>query len=215
MKTDMISYYSQRAAEYEKVYAKPERQDDLRQLRDRCRALFSGRDVLEVSCGTGYWSEVIAPVARSVLATDINEEVLKIARSKAWENAAIEFATADSYALPRFGRKFSAGFSGFWWSHIPQNRLRAFLEGFHAQLAAGSPMVFIDNRYVAGSSTPISRTDKNGDTFQARTLEDGSMHEVLKNFPSPAELESAIGDLGTDVTVTRFDYFWLLTYQTK
>ena len=35
-------------------------------------------------------------------------------------------------------------------------------------------MVFIDNRYVEGSSTPISARDDEGDTYQDRTLEDGA-----------------------------------------
>ena len=49
----------------------------------------------------------------------------------------------------------------------------------------------LDNNYVIGSSTPISRTDANGNTYQARPLQDGSTHEVLKNFPSQAELKQS------------------------
>jgi hypothetical protein len=34
------------------------------------------------------------------------------------------------------------------------------------------------------SNTPISRRDADGNTYQRRTLDDGSVHEVLKNFPT-------------------------------
>lgn len=50
----LLEYYRRRAAEYEKVYDKPERQADLRRLRAVVPAYFSQRRVLEVACGTGY-----------------------------------------------------------------------------------------------------------------------------------------------------------------
>ena len=34
--------------------------------------------------------------------------------------------------------------------------------------------VFVDNRYVPGSSTPISREDGQGNEYQERTLRDGT-----------------------------------------
>ena len=113
MRTDMVTYYRQRATEYERVYAKPERQSDLVRLRAIVGAAFRGRHVLELSCGTGYWTKVIAPVAESVLACDVSPEMLEIARGKDWGSAQIEFFQADSYALPDFGRLYSAAFAGF------------------------------------------------------------------------------------------------------
>jgi SAM-dependent methyltransferase len=215
MKKDMIGYYAKRAREYEHIYAKPERQADIRRLRDRCAEAFRDQYVLEVSCGTGYWTQAFAPTARTVLACDINPEVLAVARSKDWTGAAAEFIEADSYALPDFEREFSAGFSGFWWSHIPKKRIRSFLDGFHAKLGRGALVTFMDNRYVEGSSTPIFRTDAQGDSFQQRRLGDGSLHEVLKNFPSREELLAAVSIFAEDAEVTIMDYFWILSYRLK
>ena len=52
----MAAYYAQRAAEYERVYFKPERQDDLRRMEAELAAPFAGRRVLEIACGTGWWT---------------------------------------------------------------------------------------------------------------------------------------------------------------
>ena len=60
----MIEYYARRALEYEEVYAKPERQADLTTLREECRTLFAGRDLLEISCGTAWWTECFASSAK-------------------------------------------------------------------------------------------------------------------------------------------------------
>jgi demethylmenaquinone methyltransferase/2-methoxy-6-polyprenyl-1,4-benzoquinol methylase len=64
----MEAYYARRAAEYEKIYDKPERQTDLARLRSEIPAMFTGERVLEIACGTGYWTPLIAAQAESVMA---------------------------------------------------------------------------------------------------------------------------------------------------
>jgi demethylmenaquinone methyltransferase/2-methoxy-6-polyprenyl-1,4-benzoquinol methylase len=215
IKNDHVGYYAQRATEYERTYARPERQEDLRCLRGLVGNFFQGDDVLEVACGAGYWTEAIAPFARSIFAADSNKKYLALARAKDFGGAAVEFLKADCYALPKFDGLFTAGFGGFWWSRIPRVRLQEFLTGFHAHLAPGAKVAFIDSRYIEGRSTPVIRHGVNGhaDTYQMRSLGDGHVHQVLKNFPSPQELESTVSDFGYNIKVTLFDYHWLLTYQ--
>lgn len=209
------AYYAKRAAEYERIYSKSERQADLGRLRARIAELFSGRTVLEIACGTGYWTEVIAPHARSIAAIDFADETLEIARSKKYPAGRVEFRQGDAYALPDFGRRHDALFAGHWWSHVPLARLDAFLAGVSKSVAPGSLVAFHDNRYVEGSSTPLSRRDSEGNTFQTRRLDDGSTHDVLKNFPSERELIERASIHGQDASVQWYDYYWLLTYRTK
>jgi demethylmenaquinone methyltransferase/2-methoxy-6-polyprenyl-1,4-benzoquinol methylase len=124
----------------------------------------------------------LAECAASVHAIDINHEVLEIARAKPRiANAGtVQFARDDAYSLTTVPVS-SAALSAFWWSHIRRARIRNFLEVLHRKLRPGATVLFIDNRYVPGSSTPINRTDAEGNTCQLRQLEDGSSHEVLKN----------------------------------
>lgn len=208
----MVNYYAERAREYERIYEKPERQEDLRRLREYVGRALSGAHVLEVACGTGYWTEVIAGAAASVVACDINEEVLAIARGKGIDPRKVTFHKEDAYALPAFPRKFTGGLAVFWWSHVPRARLRDFLRGFHSVLAPGALVVMIDNNYVEGSSTPISRIDAQGDSYQTRRLADGSTHEVLKNFPTEAELRAVLEGLAVEIRVENLRYYWILSY---
>jgi demethylmenaquinone methyltransferase/2-methoxy-6-polyprenyl-1,4-benzoquinol methylase len=209
---DLPEYYARRAGEYEKIYAKPERQPDLAGLRALLPGLFAGRDVLEVACGTGYWTQILSLAARSILATDINEEVLEVARHKAYPRCNVTFQLADAYTLATVTGRCSAGFAGFWWSHIPKQGLSHFLDCFHAKLDRGACVVFLDNNYVEGSSTPITRRDKDGNTWQKRTLEDGSEFEVLKNFPTDNELRASASAAADDAEVVQFKYYWCLRY---
>ena len=95
---DMQAYYARRAAYYERVYFKPERQTDLRAMEAWLPPLFAGRRVLEVACGTGWWTPHGARDALHWLATDINPETMAVARAKALP-ACVELATADAYAV--------------------------------------------------------------------------------------------------------------------
>ena len=207
---EMTAYYARRAREYEEVYAKPERQVDLTTLRARVAALLAGRRVFEVACGTGYWTQFVAQQAAAIYATDYNQEVLAIARAKPLPEDRVTFARADAFALPPPPFPCDAGLAAFWWSHVRRGpQLNAFLRGFFAQLRPHARFVLLDNRYVAGSSTPVARTDGDGNTFQTRTLADGSQHEVLKNFPTEAEVRAALATQAVRIHWEPRDYYWL------
>ena len=205
------TYYAQRAAEYEAIYQKPERQADLARMREDIPALFVDRRVLEIACGTGYWTPLIAARAESVMALDYNEETLAIARSKKYPKGNVRFQQGDAYALPP--GMFSASYAGFWWSHVPLGRIDTFLQGLHARLEPGALVAFMDNRYVEGSSTPLSRRDAEGNTYHSRRLDDGSSHEVLKNFPAVDELRRRLSGFGREIEVRQYEYYWLASYR--
>lgn len=210
---NLRDYYSKRAHEYEKIYLKPERQHDLAELKNDLRIRLSGLNVLEVACGTGYWTEEIAKSANAILASDQSIEVLEIAKGKQLPKTG--FVQDDAFLLNSSTGNFDAGFSGFWWSHILKAKLNDFLENFHSKLQEGAKVIFIDNLFVEGSSTPISRKDSEGNTYQLRSLEDGTKHEVLKNFPSESELRSMALQFGDTVDLKSYHHFWLLEYNLR
>lgn len=210
----MRAYYARRAAEYERVYAKPERQADLRAMQAWLAGCFPGRHVLEIACGTGWWTPHGARDALSWLATDANDETMAIARNKQLPST-VRFVNADAYALQSLqGGPFDAAFAGFWWSHVPLQNLPPWLDALHARLLPGARIVFLDNRYVEGSSTPISRQDEHGNTYQQRALGDGSAHEVLKNFPTRDEAVALIGHCTRNLEWQVWMHYWSLSYTT-
>ena len=211
----LVDYYAKRAAEYERIYARPERQTDLAALRARIGKMFAGRKVLELACGTGYWTEVIAAQAKEVAALDVNKEVLEIARLKKIPEDKVKYNIGSAYEIPGFGRRHDALFAGFWWSHVPLARIDSFLETATKAVAPGALIVFLDNRYVEGSSTPVSRVDAEGNGYQTRTLDDGSRHEVLKNFPSEGELIRRASACGWGANVELLQHYWLLSFWGK
>jgi demethylmenaquinone methyltransferase/2-methoxy-6-polyprenyl-1,4-benzoquinol methylase len=206
-------YYAARAPEYDRIYRKPERQQDLRQIEQWLPPIFAGASVLEVACGTGYWTQFIAPQASEVVAVDAAPDTMRIARERV-KQGKVEFVEGDAYALAMSGRRFARGFAGFWFSHVPKSRVREFLLGFHAVLEPGATVVLLDNLYVEGSSTPISGCDEEGNTYQTRRLDSGATHRLIKNFPSEEELRDATAGLATQLHYQTWQYYWALRYVT-
>ena len=112
------NYYDHRAREYEEIYHRedPVRRGELADIASAMRMLLSGCRVLEVACGTGYWTEVAAEVAQHVVAVDISADMLAVARSKGLSAEKVEFCQADSYMLGRVPGGFDAGLANFWFS---------------------------------------------------------------------------------------------------
>lgn len=206
-------YYRRRADYYERVYHKPERQSDLRAMEAWIAETLAARHVLELACGTGWWTPHGARAAQSWLATDLNPETMALARRKPLPDG-VSFGVVDAYTLeglnPR--HRFDALFAGCWWSHVPLQRLPPWLALLQARMPSGARMVFLDNSFVQTSNLPISRSDAEGNTYQLRTLDDGSAHEVVKNFPTAAAVRTAAGSRALDFEWSAWTHYWAATW---
>ena len=74
-------------------------------------------------------------------------------------------------------------------------------------------VVMLDNRFVPASNLPISRRDEDGNTYQLRTLDDGSTCEVVENFPSADAAIAALGPRAHDARWIAYEYYWVLVYE--
>ena len=212
MNRDLETYYKERAKEYEKIYLKPERQENLREMESILKEIFAGRELIEIACGTGYWTEIIAETASEILATDINSAVLKIAKNKDYKNAKVTVREADFNKIKSPGNHESL-FGGFIWSHIKIQELPEFINLVKGQVVKDGIAVFIDNTYVKGSSTPISLKDKAGNTYQNRTLDNGKDYLVLKNFPTEKFIKKLLKGKAEDIRFIRLKYYWTLIFR--
>jgi ubiquinone/menaquinone biosynthesis C-methylase UbiE len=209
---ELHAYYAARAPYYDAVYAKPERREDIALLSAHLASCFADRTVLEVACGTGYWTQHIAPAARRVVATDGTLEPLEFARLRPG-TANVSFVHADAYTLAQSLGSFDAAFAGLWFSHVPIGSRATFLLGLHSRLLPGARVVLVDNGRVQLQDFPIAEADADGNTYQHRKLRDGSIHRVLKNFPSEQELRSLIQPAARRLAYRHLQNFWILEYE--
>jgi demethylmenaquinone methyltransferase/2-methoxy-6-polyprenyl-1,4-benzoquinol methylase len=82
----------------------------------------------------------------------------------------------------------------------------------HKALNPGAKVILLDNTKSQCQRHPISRKDEQGNTYQERKLDDGSVHEVLKNFPDEAELAEYVRANGSKLEYLELEHFWLFEY---
>jgi demethylmenaquinone methyltransferase/2-methoxy-6-polyprenyl-1,4-benzoquinol methylase len=210
MATDsrLIEYYARRAGEYDRIYQRPERQADLAELAELVCGWARGERILELACGTGWWTERLARVAEHVVATDASPEVLEAAAARTYAPAAVELRRADALRPESIEGSFSAVVAGFFLSHLPRAEVAAYLEALALRVEPAGRVILFDNRFVQGSSTPLSRRDEAGDTWQVRRLEDGGEFEVRKNFFDADELRGFVPGDAVAVEVRELTYYW-------
>lgn len=212
----LAEYYARRAEEYDATVYKPAREPEMLSLQNMLKEAIAGRDILEIACGTGFLTEAAAETARSIVATDVNEEMLAIAAQKLPYNEHVKFVQADAYTLDGITGNFTAAMAAAWFSHIPKSQRMEFFTNLHSRLQPGSLVVMIDNTYVEGVNNPLADyIDDEGNTYSSRKLKDGSDWQIVKNFPTEDELRQLLNGITEDIHFNKMTYYWWLSYRTQ
>jgi 2-polyprenyl-3-methyl-5-hydroxy-6-metoxy-1,4-benzoquinol methylase len=210
----MKEYYSRRAPEYEGIYHRddPVRQQEQEWIKSELQAVFKGRSVLEIACGTGYWTETIAAVARETTGIDASAEVLEIAKAKGMP---ARFIMGDAFALSAVAGNFDAACACFWLSHVEKANIGKFLLGLHARVGPGAPIFMADNVYLEGLGGTLITKPGSPDTYKLRQLKDGTAHEIVKNYYTADELKNVFKDFADELRIEIGQCFWRIKYKTK
>jgi protein-L-isoaspartate O-methyltransferase len=214
-KDQVAAFYAKTAANYEAASNRHERANELGELRERVAFLARGQRILELACGTGYWTEVMAGSAERIVATDSSVEMLELARKRALDAGKVTFRQADGLVLPDDLGDFTAVFIGFWWSHLKRDEQDAFLAQLRERVGKDVLLIVLDDAYVEGSSTVIARTDAQGNTYQIVSMPDGSRVELPKSYPTDSALRKRLADCTREIKIVRLEHYWLLTCRLK
>jgi demethylmenaquinone methyltransferase/2-methoxy-6-polyprenyl-1,4-benzoquinol methylase len=209
---EQIAYYRARAGEYDDTMRQLGRyaslgggvagrsgEQDGRDVAIVLEALDGMRPfdaVLELACGTGWWTQWLAEHGRRVTAVDAAEEMLALNRERV-KATNVKYIAADVFSW-KPNRKFDLVFFAFWLSHVPHDRFAAFWQLVGDSLAPHGRVFFVDEldtEEARGQETRVG-----GDAV-LRTLEDGRQFRAVKVFYQPSELEAKLRTLGWNVDV--------------
>jgi 2-polyprenyl-3-methyl-5-hydroxy-6-metoxy-1,4-benzoquinol methylase len=192
-----VDYYRHRADEYDMTAY-----GDLVAARARIARLVAEMapfgTVLEIACGTGLWTEALAPVAERVTAIDAAPEAVTIARDRVRADN-VSFEVADVFSWKTAAR-FDVIFFSAWLSHVPQSRFERFWQLLRGLLAEGGRVLFIDEHVEERSKEHYL---PGGDEIVERELQDGSRYRIVKNFVDPDQLERRLRAIGWDCRIRR------------
>ncbi|MEV8313581.1 class I SAM-dependent methyltransferase [Streptomyces sp. NPDC059900] len=187
---EQVAYYKAGAGEYDRPYAERE---DLQELHTLVDQLPITGDVLELACGTGQWTPLLAARARSVTAVDAAPAVLAIARRRTASFPAVQFVEANLFEWQP-PRRYDTVFFAFWLSHVPPARWPAFWNTVAASLAPGGKAIFVDDGPAAVAEEEVLA--EHSSPAVLRRLDDGSQYRIVKVFHDAPTLTNELTALG-------------------
>ena len=211
----VAKYYALLGEALEDKYLEPDMDEDIVDMSIHLGNVLAGHTVLELGCGTGFWTEVAAESAASVLAVDINASLVEIARERPMVEGKVSFRVADALDLPEDIGKFSAVLVSFLWSHLNKKEQEQLLATLKKRLGKDVLLVILDDAFVEGFSETIARTEPDGTTYQILTTPEGERIEVAKSYQSDSALRKRLGTAVKEIKIERIEFFWILTCRLK
>jgi len=218
MSEDMIKYYRDRAKEYEQVYdwRDPYRQEEQLLMEKEMKEYLAGTNLIDIGCGTGYWTSRVSETAKSIVGIDINQSVLDIALNKTYK-CPTEFKIMDAYNIQYPEKTFTGSLASFWLSHVRLENLDQWIIQMHKKLKPNARVFISDNSYIERISGELIRKADDKNTYRLRTLNDGSKHLIIKNYFTKEELYT-IFNTHSKINIENIfqgKCFWWIKYSTN
>jgi 2-polyprenyl-3-methyl-5-hydroxy-6-metoxy-1,4-benzoquinol methylase len=221
---DMMNYYRARASEYDEWFYRRGRYDRPQEANARwfaeadeifaaLDALGVEGDVLELAAGTGIWTERLVRSANSITVVDASPEMMAINRAKI-ASERVSYVQADLFTWQP-ARTYDAVCFCFWISHVPTERLDAFLKTVAKALRPGGKLFFVDGRRELTSTAVDHQLPEDDTQLMTRKLNDGREFEIVKNYYDPVKLADRFAAAGLDVTVRETQTYFIYGYGTR
>jgi ubiquinone/menaquinone biosynthesis C-methylase UbiE len=168
--------------------------------------------VLELACGTGLWTRLLARHANRVTAVDGAQEMLALNRERLAgtdHRADLEYVQADLFTWRPPPASYDVCFFAFWLSHVPQSRFAQFWQLVAGALRPGGRVFFVDSDRNESSTALDHRLPERDEETMRRRLDDGREFLIVKRFYDPPQLEDHLAGLGFEVQVRRTGKFFL------
>ncbi len=164
-------------------------------------------NVLEIACGTGEWTEVLARNADSVTALDSSSDMIKRNKARLKDNPKVRYVLADFYDW-KPDKLYDAVSFSFWISHVPGSRLDEFVSKVSRCLVPSGRVVFVDQQVTAEKNEVM---DVPGGEVSIRTLDDGRGFKVIKHFYKHEEIREVFlrNGIRTRVSNTSTHFFFV------
>jgi ubiquinone/menaquinone biosynthesis C-methylase UbiE len=175
----MKEYYERRAPEYDattyELFRAGGEAPDLHAL-ERLVASLPGPRILDIACGTGWLTRLLRG---EVVGVDQSEAMLAIARARV---PAARFVRAEIPPLPFEDDSFDVALAAHIYSHLEAERVRH--DFVREALRVASRLVVVEQAWRPGLDE---------ETWEERSLADGSRHRVFKRYYTAERLAAELG----------------------
>lgn len=207
---EQIRYYRSRAPEYDEWFQRqgrydrgPEQQrlwlEEVEALRQALAGAGLRGHLLELACGTGWWTEVLLEHASRITALDASPEVIALNRARLASHARtlppVGYVRANVFDWHP-PQRYDGVFFGFWLSHVPPVLFERFWHIVEACLAPGGRVFFVDSLEHPEHAARDNPLERAAEARVRRVLNDGREFEIIKVFHDPQELARRLAGLG-------------------
>lgn len=224
---DQIAYYRARAGEYDEWWFRAGRYDrgadfnaqwhtETAAVEAALASWLAARRpgyVLELACGTGLFTRVIAPRVARLTAIDASSEVIEINRARV-DAGNVDYVQADLFAW-RPTQRYDAIFFSFWLSHVPEQRFAEFWQLVAAALAPRGAVYLIDSAFDPTSTAKDHVLPGRERGIVTRKLNDGREFRIVKVFYEPAALAAKLDELGWNASIAQTPHYFIYGEATR
>ncbi len=215
---DQVAYYRARASEYDQWWGRKGQYDhgpkwnerwfaEVEELRAALRAFGPRGRVLELACGTGWWTGQLMQYPTSVTALDASPETLELNKARVGPSD-IRYIQTDVFRWQPDGG-YDVVFFSFWLSHVPPERFEIFWELVASALDPKGRVFFVDSLRSERSGGRKQPRIEEGSYAVRRRLNDGREFRIIKVYYPPAELADRLRRLGWNIEVKATRNFFL------
>ncbi len=191
---EMMSYYDERADEYDDVYRgrghtsiDPEvYKNDVAQVAEMVSG-FGRKHLIDIACGAGFWLPYYARNCSHITFLDQSERMLAKCRDRVEGlgfSALSTFAQGDFFELALETSQYDCALVGFFLSHLTSEQEEVFFGRLRQILKPNPPLMLIDS---AWNRKRQRCREKEG--IQERALNDGRRFKIYKRYFAKSDIE--------------------------
>jgi demethylmenaquinone methyltransferase/2-methoxy-6-polyprenyl-1,4-benzoquinol methylase len=201
---EQIEYYRARAGEYDETIA--DYTESFTPAKSMLEELGKFDEILELACGTGFWTEELLKMGNFVTAVDAASEMLEIARKRLGEDR-ITFRQVDLFHWQPAG-EYDLVFFANWLSHVPPEAMDGFLNNVRKSVRVGGQIAIVDQYAPSEDDKSVAK----GDMYANRPLVDGRIFTIVKIFCDLNDLKKKLEHKDFEVSIKKFtDTFFFLS----
>jgi demethylmenaquinone methyltransferase/2-methoxy-6-polyprenyl-1,4-benzoquinol methylase len=192
---EMMSYYDERAREYDEVYegrgpavrSPAVYGKDVKEI-SRMISAFGGERLIDIGCGTGFWLPFYARNCSSVTLVDQSSKMLLECKSRI-ETLGVEercrLIQGDFFEVDIAESSFDSACVGFFVSHLSPELERRFFGKLKRILSVGGSVMVVDSVW---NETLRGERARRG--AQKRRLNDGRTFSIYKRYFDMDDIET-------------------------
>ena len=198
----MMSYYSERAHEYDEIYLgkghatiDPDAyKRDVAQVSEMVSGFGKGH-LIDIACGTGFWLPSYARNCNQITFLDQSDRMLSKCRDRAQElGVTASFIQGDFFDAALETLKYDCALVGFLLSHLTVEQEQVFFGKLKEILKTNSQLMFIDSVW---NKRREQFREKEG--IQERILNDGRTFRIYKRYFEGSDVERMFEAYGFEV----------------